>query len=341
MNRQEAIRKNGVLVYGSMGPEGPGEGWYQLLGKARELTAGLSDQAQVIAAVISDDIKRYANQLFQYGADIVCGVEHPELERYRPDLYIEALESIIQAAEPEIALILATSEGAEIGSAVAARLKTGLAAHCVHLGFDQKGYVQVVPAFAGKIYGDIYCPDSRPQMATVKQGMFPTPEPDESASGPVVKLEYEPEGFLSQVKLVSSESQESQSELSVSSAEVVVGGGLGIGSKENWQHIQRLAELLGGATGCTRPALDQGWAHDEHSMIGTSGVVIGPKLYMSVGISGAAHHTCGVKESALRIAINKDPDAPIFGASDIKIVADWQDIIPPLNQRLEQIVKEQ
>lgn len=335
MSVKDLAEYSGILVYGTVTPAGIPEGLLQLIGKGRQLSMEMPKPVPVSVALIGSGVTVFSKELYEYGADILYCVDDEKLTEYRPDLYIEALETIITTVKPEIVLVLATFQGAEMGSSVAARLETGLAAHCVHLGFNENGYVQVVPAFAGKIFGDIYCPNTRPQMATIKEGMFETPQRIPGREGSCIPVSCELKGFSQQVQLVKSEAEEISKTLDIAHADVVIGGGLGVGSKENWKSIEHLAELLNGAVGCTRPALDQGWVSDERAMIGTSGVVIQPKVYISIGVSGAAHHTCGVKDSALRIAVNHDPEAAIFGSADFGIVEDWENIIPLLTQRIE------
>ncbi|MCF7939999.1 MAG: electron transfer flavoprotein subunit alpha/FixB family protein [Spirochaetia bacterium] len=336
MQQQETQKYSGILVYGSHNDEGPSEGMLELLGEAGRLQRQMDRPCRVHALLIGDDVQRFAPELGWNGADEVICIEGEAYRDYRPDLYIDALEAAIEQVKPEIALILATVQGSEMASSAAVRLRTGLAAHCVELRFDQDAYVQVVPAFAGKILGDIYCPDTRPQMATIKKGMFERAEVDSRRTCRVRMLEVVNSRAFDPIRLISSVRDQKTEDVDIGSAEVVIGGGLGIGSKEHWEQLEQLASLFHGAVGCTRPALDQGWTEREDSMIGTSGAVIHPALYMSIGISGAAHHTCGIKDPKLHIAINRDPHAAIFATADIGVAEEWDTILPLLIDRLAQ-----
>jgi electron transfer flavoprotein alpha subunit len=214
---------------------------------------------------------------------------------------------------------------------VAAQLKTGVAAHCVDLRINEnEQLVAAVPSFGGKILGEILCPDTRPQMASVKPGIFIQGEAEQREpniiSIDVSKLKAE-DVPLKAIKL----EKKAVEGVPLDQAEVVFCGGYGIGGKENWERLEKLAALLGGAAACTRPVVDEGWAPGEHVMVGTSGKSIRPKAYVGFGISGATHHICGMKDSGLVISVNKDEKAAIFDVSDVGAAAD-------LNKILEQLI---
>ncbi|SKC38298.1 electron transfer flavoprotein subunit alpha/FixB family protein [Maledivibacter halophilus] len=324
----------GIMVYSEINGEKIIDNSLELIGEAKRLAAKLGNDTKVLAVLIGKNVKDFSKELINYGADKVIIFEDNKLEYYRPDLYSEALEKIVNKYKPEIVLIGATYQGEEIGPTTAKKLDTGMAAHCVELRInDKRELVQVVPAFGGKVLGDILCHDFRPQMASVKAGLMKK-LPYEEREGIVEEFNCAIRGFGDNIK-VKSVNVETKTLKSLNEADVIIGGGFGIGSKDGWQELEKLAKLLNGATGCTRPALDESWTEDEHTMIGTSGVAVKPKLYINAGISGAAHHTCGIKDADVIISINKDDSASIFDVSDFKVVADWKKIIPLLNEKLE------
>jgi len=336
METRDLSSYQGILVFGKMLPSGSAEGFLELLGEATRLKAQMAASARITAACLGDRMGAHLPKLFHYGADHICSIDDPRLAVYQPHHYTECLYAIIQQIKPDIVLACASYEGGEVASAVAARLKTGLAAHSVNLKFADGEFIQVVPAFAGKIYGDILCPNTRPRMSTIKEGMFQKLPADASRTGTKVRIELPPSAFDERIELLSTEMEAQSAEKSLTEADFVIGGGLGVGGSDKWRYLEKLAEVTGAALGCTRPALDQHWVYNEKSMIGTSGVVIKPKLYMSVGISGAAHHICGVNDAEVTIAINNDPNATIFSHADFGICEDWEKIIPLLIDKVSQ-----
>ena len=218
----------------------------------------------------------------------------------------------------------------------AARVKTGVAAHSIELKVDEgDNLVAVVPAFGGKVLGDILIPNHRPQMASVKAGILDKPV-QRKTNGDVQYISLD---FLDSVKVrlqPLSQCREDAKGVSLEEADVVICGGFGVGDKERWDQLQTLAETLGGALGCTRPALDEGWAEGEHQMIGTSGKSIRPKVYIGFGISGATHHVCGMKDAGFVVSVNQDEGAEIFKVSDLGLVVDVNQILPQLLEVLGQ-----
>ena len=249
-------------------------------------------------------------------------------------LYAPVITKLVKRENPDIFLFGATAIGSELGPTVAARLKTGVAAHCVDMRIDEnENLIADVPSFGGKILGEILCPDTRPQMASVKPGIFVQGE-EEQREPDIINIdvsEINPEEFP--LKAVGLEKKEIEG-VPLDKAEIVFCGGYGLGSKENWDKLEKLASLLGGAAACTRPVVDEGWAPGEHVMVGTSGKSIRPKAYIGFGISGATHHICGMKDSSLVISINRDKEAPIFEVSDAGIASDLNKILDELITRL-------
>ncbi len=322
-----------ILVFAEVSEDKVCDNSLELLGEANRLKLMRNNDSIVIAALIGSGVKKYAPTLFGYGADKVVAFDNHKLEIYRSDLFGEALAGIIRAYHPEIVLVGATALGSELAPTVAAKLHTGLAAHCTALKILENGqFTQVVPAFGGKVLGDIYIPNHRPQIASIKAGI--TKKLDfAQKDGVVDDFSCELKGF-ERMRVVKVE-KETETRKSLNDADCIVVGGFGIGSKEEWSKLEEIASLLGGANGCTRPVLDAGWVSNEKAMIGTSGVAVRPKAYLGIGVSGAAHHTCGIKDSGLIISINKDENAPIFACSDYKVVADYKKIVPALIEELK------
>ncbi|GAB1475674.1 electron transfer flavoprotein subunit alpha [Bacillota bacterium] len=302
----------------------------ELLTKARELGRACSGDAEIAAVLLTEKIGNKAEILQAFGASTVYAGEDVRLASYCHTSYAPVLAELIKKEDPDIFLFGATQTGSELAPTVAAIVKTGVAAHCVDLRIGKDGLlVSDVPAFGGKIIGEILIPACRPQMASVKPGTF---------------IGEKCEGIKSITKAIDLSSLENADKRlrpigtyitkpaskPIDEAEIVLAGGYGLGTKENWSRLEELAELLGGAAGSTRPCLDEGWADSEETMIGTSGKSIRPKVYMGFGISGATHHLCGIKDSGLVISINKDPNANIFGASDYCAVCDVDKMLPVL-----------
>ncbi|MDO4177016.1 MAG: electron transfer flavoprotein subunit alpha/FixB family protein [Bacillota bacterium] len=250
---------------------------------------------------------------------------------------LEALEEAIRKEKPEMVLLGATALGEEVAPALGIRLNTGVAAHCVDIVVNDDGKIAfMVPAFGGKVIGEIFVPEAdgeRPAIATVKPGTFDDYEGecrlidvDEQIEKGLMSPGEKKQGAFRMVGI----EPRKHSAGDIAKAQLVFCGGFGIGSAGNWQKIEKLAEKLGGAAGCTRPVVDMGWGPDEDSMIGTSGRTVKPKVYVGFGISGAAHHICGIKDADIIISINNDKNAEVFAASDYKGVFDAEAVIDAL-----------
>jgi electron transfer flavoprotein alpha subunit len=307
----------------------------ELLGKAREL-ASHGGGSLTSAVLLGSGMSFLAEELIACGADKVIMVDDPRLELYQNDTYALVLEALIKKHRPEIVLCGASYRGSELSATVAARLETGLAAHCVDLYINDRGeFTQVVPAFGGMVLGDILCPKARPQMASVKPGMFQKREKDAARTGEVVKETAAVlNDYTSPLKAVRTV-QSQPPELPLEKAGTVVAGGWGVGA-DTWPLLNRVAGELAGAVGCTRPALDEGWAKGEHTLIGTSGKTVRPRVYIGFGVSGSTHHIVGMKDSGVIISINTDPGAPIFQVSDYGVVADAKKLLPVLLEKIKE-----
>lgn len=302
----------------------------ELIGKAKEL----ADQANnsVTAILFGHNMRPLAQVLLNHGADSVLLADDPKLETYRLIPYSLVMADLINEYGPEILLMGATSLGVELAPRIAAKVRTGLSAHCIDLKLDSTGkLLQVVPGWGGGVIATIACPHHRPQMATVMPGIMKALSSVER-EGEIREVEVSlPDKNLGPEVLEIK--REKGDELPLEKAEVVVAGGWGIGSGEDWKMVEELAELLGGAVGATRPPVDEGWA-EEAQMIGQSGKTIRPKLYIGIGISGVMHHVVGMDQSEHIITINRDPDAEIFETSDVMVVEDFRKIVPKLIQEI-------
>lgn len=302
----------------------------ELLGEAQRLVKCSKFDFEISAILIGKQVSDLAFELISLGADKVYVADDPKLKYYSNETYSKVITHIIKQQNPDIFLVGATAIGSELAPTVAAQLCTGLAAHCVELRLSSKGrLIQIVPSFGGKVMAEILCPDHRPQMATIKPGVFEKSLKDDDRHGDIINVETNElfKNFKPKITPIKVCHQPPQGK-PLETAEIVVAGGWGVGSKQGWNMIQQLADVLGAAVGCTRPAVDEGWAPGEHVMIGTSGKIIKPKVYIAIGISGTTHHICGIKDAGVIISINTDQNAPIFEVSDLKITSDYKKIVP-------------
>jgi electron transfer flavoprotein alpha subunit len=303
----------------------------ELLGKARELADQV--KSKVTAVLFGCDIKPLAQTLIDYGADSVFVADDTLLVNYRLIPYSLVIESLAREYHPEILLMGATAMGAELAPRVAAKLRTGLSAHCIDLQLDSNGnLLQIVPGWEGGVIATITCPNHRPQIATVMPGIMKARSPVEK-TGTIKEIAVcLPDKDLGP-KILEIKKWELEV-LPLEKAEVVIAGGWGIGNEEDWRMIEELATVLGGAVGATRPSVDEGWAHEEQ-MIGQSGKTVRPNLYIGVGISGVMHHVVGMDQSKHIISINTDPCADIFDVSDVIVVEDFRKVVPMLIKEIK------
>ena len=316
----------------------------ELLGKGKELAAKL--ETEVTAVLIGYNVRNLADKLAEYGADKVILVDDPELEVYRTEPYAHALSSVINKYKPEIVLVGATAIGRDLGPTVSARVATGLTADCTVLeigdfplvavpGQEQKHnqLLMTRPAFGGNTIATIACPNNRPQMATVRPGVMQKIEP--IAGAKAVVEEYNP-GFTPNNKYVTiKEVVKAVSDtVDIMDAKVLVSGGPGVGSAENFKILEDLAEVMGGTVSCSRAVVDSGWKPKD-LQVGQTGKTVRPQIYFAIGISGAIQHVAGMEESDIIVAINKDEDAPIFDVADYGIVGDLNKVVPALTASLK------
>ena len=323
----------------------------ELLGKARDLAEPL--KTEVTAVLIGSGVKGLADKLAEYGADKVILVDDPELKEYRTEPYAHALASVINEYKPEIVLVGATAIGRDLGPTVSARVATGLTADCTQLDIgdfplnpipgkeaEQKHnqLLMTRPAFGGNTIATIACPDNRPQMATVRPGVMQKIDPVAGKKAEVI--EYNP-GFTPNSRYVTiKEVVKAVSDtVDIMDAKILVSGGRGVGSPENFKILEDLAAVLGGEVSCSRAVVDSGWKPKD-LQVGQTGKTVRPHVYFAIGISGAIQHVAGMEESDIIIAINKDEDAPIFDVTDYGIVGDLNKIVPELTESIKKAMAE-
>ena len=303
---------------------------WELLGAARRLAAELdAEQAVVEGVLLGHDVGAIAQEAFRYGASRVYLVDDPVLRVYRNLPYAAGISQLVQTYQPEIFLIGATTLGRDLASAVATRVQTGLTADCTELTIDPKQGILAAtrPTFGGNLMATILCRQHRPQMATVRPRVLPMPEPLAEATGEVIR---EPLGMseeevpVKRLRLIPGQQQ-----LNLEYAEVIVAGGRGLGGPDGLPLLEELAQALGGVLGVSRPLVDAGWVSADHQ-VGQTGKTVRPKLYVAAGISGAVQHRVGMSGAGFVLAINSDPQAPIFQIADLGIVGDLYEVVPEL-----------
>jgi len=300
----------------------------QLVGQARKLADVLETWVGVV--LLGDNLNDQPQELIATGADKVFLGNAPELAIYQPEIYTQMIVDQAKAHWPEILLIGSTAMGRELAPLVAARLETGLTAHCIDLLINEDKILEAkIPAYGGLI--SIICPQKRPQMATVANGVFVKPEEDEGHKGEIVPLKV-PDQTANRIQTLEIVRQEPEG-VPLESAPIVVAGGAGAGDPEGGQHINDLAKVLNAALGCTRPAVDEGWA-DLETMIGQSGKMVSPELYIGVGLSGELQHMVGIAGARIMVAINNDSESPVFEQVDLGIVDDCREFVPMLIEKI-------
>jgi len=343
----------------------------ELLGRARELAAGLG--AETGAVVAGAGAQTLAPALIAHGADVVYAADDELFTHYLAGPYARLMAGLVRREQPQIVLYGATTTGRDLAPRVASTLRTGLTADCTDLRIGnhstrEKQYTgllyQIRPAFGGNIIATIVCPEHRPQMATVREGVMRMPEPDASRTGRVELVEVviaqagnpksgRPDSAVAErpahggaadgsgrpaeailldpadLDVVLVDRHKEAKTVDLKGARVVVAGGVGVGSREGFALVEQLAETLGGVVGASRAAVDAGWVGHEHQ-VGQTGTTVRPKLYIAAGISGSVQHRAGMDESARILAINTDPQAPIFSVAHYGIVGDLHDVIPKM-----------
>ncbi len=306
---------------------------FELLGAGRRLADRLG--SRLLAVLLGAD-EAEAEELVRWGADRVYLCSDPVFRRFNDDTYAAALLRIIEEQKPSIVLAGATPVGRSFIPRVAARLRTGLTADCTSLEIDGEtgNLVQIRPAFGGNIMASILCPDYRPQMATVRPRVMKRGRYDEGRTGEIINTGFK--DLESRTRVVETVKEVSEISVNLHEADIIVAGGRGAGGEKGFKLLRELAEAVGGVIGASRAAVDEGWVPYSHQ-VGQTGKTVNPKIYFACGISGAVQHLVGMQSSDIIIAVNRNPDAPIFNVATYGIVGDMFEIVPMLTARIKEL----
>lgn len=309
---------------------------YELLGKAHELSKKLS--CEVSGVLIGHDMEKHLDELIWQGADNIYLVQSPELENFQDEPYTNILVNLIKKYKPEIVLCGATAIGRSLISRVAVKIKAGLTADCTGLDIDteKKILLQTRPAFGGNIMATIISPNYRPQMATVRHKVMQPLAADKERKGKIIKEDFDKSVYSSRTKLIDIV-EEVESLINLAEADIIVSGGRGMGNPENFKLLEEFARVIGAAVGASRAAVDSGWMPYSHQ-VGQTGRTVAPKIYFACGISGQIQHLVGMQSSKIIVAINKDPEAPIFKVATYGIVGDLFQVIPALTKKFKEVM---
>ncbi|MFR1316516.1 MAG: electron transfer flavoprotein subunit alpha/FixB family protein [Clostridium perfringens] len=309
----------------------------ELLGEGRKIADKLG--SKLTALLIGSKVKNLVEDLSRHGADEVLVVDAPELEHYTTDGYTKAICELANDKKPNIIFIGATFIGRDLGPRVAARLETGLTADCTSLDVDVESgdLLATRPAFGGNLMATIVCPDHRPQMATVRPGVFEKlPLGENDATVENVEVKFNSNDIRTKIVEIIKEHKDI---VDISEANVLVAGGRGIGSEENFKMLKELAEVMNGSIAASRAAVEKGWV-DKDYQVGQTGKTVRPNIYVACGISGAIQHAAGMQDSDMIIAINKDANAPIMKIADYAIVGDVNKVVPEFIAQLKAMKEE-
>ena len=324
----------------------------ELIGEGKRLAQDISEDTQLCAVLMGNNIDHLAQECFEYGADKVYMVQDPLLENYSTDAYTKVMKQLIDEYMPEIVLYGATHIGRDFAPRIAARCNTGLTADCTHLDVKVSKYIefakanttldtstldpndpstgikQTRPAFGGNLMATIVCPKTRPQMSTVRPGVMQKQERVVGATGEVVNVK--PEISAEDIRIEIKDIVKSMKEMvSLTDAKIICSGGRGLGDASGFDLIKKFADKVGGVVGSSRACVDAGWIDHSHQ-VGQTGTTVKPEIYFACGISGAIQHLAGMQNSNCIVAINKDPDAPIMEIADYAIVGDLYKVIPEI-----------
>ncbi|NFM26023.1 electron transfer flavoprotein subunit alpha/FixB family protein [Clostridium sporogenes] len=307
----------------------------ELIGKGKDLSKKLG--VELTAVLLGYDIDNMPKQLIDYGADKVLYVNDPLLKNYTTDGYTKVIYDLIQERKPEILLVGATYIGRDLAPRISSRLGTGLTADCTGLDIDNdtRNLLMTRPAFGGNLMATIICESNRPQMSTVRPGVFEKLEKDSNRDGSIenIKINLKESDIKIKIKEIIKLAKEIED---ISEAKILVSGGRGLGSPEGFKLLRELADLMGGAISGSRAVVDSGWI-DKAYQVGQTGKTVRPNLYIACGISGAIQHLAGMQDSDYIIAINKDESAPIMQVADLSIVGDYKKILPSIIDEIKKI----
>ena len=295
---------------------------------------------KLVGIVIGYKTDAAVKSAVEHGADSVIVVDGPEYQHYTTDAYVTAMYHLVEKFAPTSILIGATNSGRDMGPRLSCRLRTGLTADCTQLAYDEESgnVAWTRPAFGGNLMATILCPNNRPQIGTVRPGVFKRGEADEKRTAEIIKEDFHvaPEDIRTEFLEVIKEAAGDIVDLE--GAEIIVSGGRGVGGPEGFKPIKELADVLGGVVGASRAAVDSDWIAHSHQ-VGQTGKTVGPKLYIACGISGAVQHMVGMQSAEVIVAINRDASAPIFNIATYGVVGDLYEVVPQLIRRLQEIRK--
>lgn len=309
---------------------------YELLGEGRKLADKLG--VKLCAVLLGEGLDSVAESLGERGADKVYYVSHPALKAYQDDPYSEVLARLVEEYKPEVLLCGATTIGRSLISRVAIKADAGLTADCTALDIDPKErlLLQTRPAFGGNIMATITAPNHRPQMATVRHKVMQEAPVQKGRKAEIIKKDYPEEAFASRTKLIDMV-EELGATVNLSEADIIVAGGRGMGGKEGFALLEDLAKVLGGAVGASRSAVDADWISYAHQ-VGQTGKTVVPKIYFACGISGQIQHLIGMQSSKIIVAVNKDPEAPIFKVATYGITGDVSEVVPAITREFKRVL---
>ncbi|WP_234407844.1 electron transfer flavoprotein subunit alpha/FixB family protein [Anaerosinus massiliensis] len=306
----------------------------ELLSQGRILAD--ANQEKLVGVVIGNNVAAAVKSTIAYGADEVLVVEGEEYKDYSTDGYTNAMVKLVEKYKPSVLLIGASNHGKDLSPRISARLETGVTADCTVLGIDEatREIEWTRPAFGGNYMATVVCSNTRPQIGTVRPGVFKKALPDDARTAPVIKEEICTPAEMIRTKVIDLIKAVGGSAVKIEEAEVIVSGGRGMGKQESFALLKDLADLFGGAVGASRAAVDAGWM-PPLQQVGQTGKTVGPKIYFACGISGAIQHLAGMTSSDIIVAINKDPEAPIFDVADYGVVGDLFEVIPALIEEIK------
>ncbi|MBW1996925.1 MAG: electron transfer flavoprotein subunit alpha/FixB family protein [Deltaproteobacteria bacterium] len=304
---------------------------YEVVSEARRLADALNQK--VVAILLGSDVKDKAPALGHYGADKVIVADDPRLQVYTTDAYVSVISQIVQAHDPGILLLGASAQGKDLAGRLCARLDVGMAQDCTAFSVEDGNLVAIRPIYAGKAYARVTFDERRPHMATARPNVMSMNEPDESRSVEVADASFTLDDGELRTKVVDVIRDES-GKVDLTEADKIVSGGRGMKGPENFKILEELAEVIGASVGASRSAVDAGW-RPHSDQVGQTGKVVSPNLYIACGISGAIQHLAGMGTSKVIVAINKDPEAPIFQKADYGVVDDLFKVVPPLTEEFK------
>ena len=307
----------------------------EIIGPGKKIAEATGDK--VVAVLVGNDLDDACKAAASYGADQIITVSGDGYADFSVEGYTYALEQLANKYKPAAFLFGATSNGRELAPRLAARLKTGVAADCTGIELGDGGVIQWTrPVYSGRFLSVVECKEARPQIGTVRPGIFKRGEPNAAATAEIIKQDVALPADAVRTTLVEMITEAAEGAVKLEDAEIIVSGGRGLGKPENFSLIKDLADLLGGVVGASRAAVDAGWITHAHQ-VGQTGKTVGPKLYIACGISGAIQHLAGMSGADVIIAINKDADAPIFDIADYGIVGDLKEVLPAFTAAVKKL----